>query len=49
MIDFGAFRRILTEHKYSKTVTLESPVICENGADGEKLGQTLRNLRTLLF
>lgn len=49
MIDFDDFRRILTARDYSGTVTLESPVIRENGADGEKLGRTLRELRTLLF
>ena len=49
MIDFDNFRRILDAHKYSGTVTLESPVIRENGADGEKLVHTLRALRTLLF
>jgi len=49
MIDFNALCRILNARDYSGTVTLESPVIRENGADGEKLGRTLRALRTLLF
>jgi len=49
MIDFNAFCRILDARDYGGTVTLESPVIRENGADGEKLGRTLRALRTLLF
>ena len=48
MIDFDAFAGILDGAGYGGSVTLESPVIRENGADGEKLRRTLTHLRTLL-
>ena len=48
MIDFPALRRILDAHGYSGTLTLESPVIQDGGADGEKLKRTLSYLNTLL-
>ena len=41
MIDFDRFVTILDEKHYSGTVTLESPVIMEGGADGDKLRRTL--------
>lgn len=41
MIDFDRFARILDENGYGGTVTLESPVIREGGADGDKLRRTL--------
>jgi len=47
MIDFEAFARILDRHSYSDTITLESPVIREGGADPEKLARTLAYLKKL--
>ncbi len=41
MIDFDRFARILDEKQYGGTITLESPVIREGGADGDKLRRTL--------
>ncbi len=41
MIDFDRFAAILDGTGYSGTITLESPVILEGGADGEKLRRTL--------
>jgi len=49
MIDFDAFARILDDHHYTGTITLESPVIREGGADGEKLAGTLERLNPLLI
>lgn len=49
MIDFPAFARILDAHGYSGTVTLESPVIRDGGADGEKLKKSLAAVRELLM
>lgn len=48
MIDFAAFTRLLDGAGYCGTVTLESPVIREGGADGEKLAHTIRHLHTFL-
>ncbi len=48
MVDFGAFRRILDENAYSGTITLESPVIREGGADDAKLADTLAKLKGTL-
>ena len=48
MIDFDAFARLLDGAGYGGTVTLESPVIREGGADGEKLTRTIRHLHTFL-
>lgn len=47
-VDFDAFARLLDGIGYEGTVTLESPVIRENGADGEKLKRTLSHLHTFL-
>lgn len=47
MIDFPAFAVILDRVAYSGTITLESPVIREGGADAEKLRRTLLYLHTL--
>ena len=47
MIDFPAFAAILDRAAYSGTITLESPVIREGGADAEKLHRTLLYLHTL--
>ena len=48
MVDFDAFRRILDDHAYSGTITLESPVIREGGADEVKLAETLAKLKGTL-
>lgn len=48
-IDFDAFTRLLDGAGYDGTVTLESPVIREGGADGEKLTRTVRHLHTFLI
>ena len=48
MVDFGAFRRILDEHAYSGTITMESPVIREGSADADKLEDSLTRLRDTL-
>ena len=48
-VDFDAFARLLDGIGYESTVTLESPVIRENSADGEKLKKTLNNLHTFLL
>lgn len=44
MIDFDRFASILDEKRYEGTITLESPVIMEGGADGDKLRRTLMYL-----
>ncbi len=49
MIDFDAFARILDANAYHNTITLESPVIEEGGADAEKLRQTLIGLNRLFL
>lgn len=41
MIDFDRFAEILSENSYGGTITLESPVSREGGADGDKLRRTL--------
>ncbi len=41
MIDFERFAAILDAKRYGGTVTLESPVIMEGGADADKLRRTL--------
>ena len=48
-IDFDAFAGLLDSAEYGGTVTLESPVIREGGADGEKLARTVCNLHTFLI
>lgn len=47
MIDFRAFASILDCYGYAGTMTLESPVITESGADAQKLTQTLRQLHNI--
>lgn len=49
MIDFDGFARLLDGAAYDGTVTLESPVIREGGADGEKLARTIRHLHAFLI
>ena len=49
MIDFDSIARKLNEIRYESTVTLESPVIKEGGADGGKLRRTLIYLNRLLL
>ncbi len=49
MIDFDAFARILDANGYANTITLESPVIEEGGADDKKLRQTLITLNRLFL
>lgn len=49
MIDFDSIAQKLNEIGYESTVTLESPVIKEGGADGEKLRRTLIYLNRLLL
>lgn len=47
MVDFSSVSRRLREVKYSGSVTLESPVVTDGGADGEKLKVGLRYVRDL--
>ena len=48
MVDFNTFTDHLRANRYSGTFTLESPVIQPDGADGEKLKDSLRHVKELL-